>query len=190
MLITALDSPDLYHARMQMALSLGWHIVIACFGVGFPAMVLFAEWRSVRRGDADLAALARTWAKAMGVLFAVGAVSGTILSFEMGMLWPGLMDRFGEVYGFPFTLEGFAFFLEAIFVGIYLYGWDRLTPARAHADRHPHRHLRHGGRVLRRRGQRLDEHAARLPAGRRAGGRRRPDRRRCSTRPRRPRPST
>ena len=131
MLITALDSPDLYHARMQMALSLGWHIIIACFGVGFPAMVLFAEWRSVRRGDADLAALARTWSKAMGVLFAVGAVSGTILSFEMGMLWPGLMDRFGEVYGFPFTLEGFAFFLEAIFVGIYLYGWNRLTP-RAH----------------------------------------------------------
>jgi cytochrome d ubiquinol oxidase subunit I len=127
-LITALDSPDLYHARMQMALSLGWHIIIACFGVGFPAMVLFAEWRSVRRGDADLSALARTWSKAMGVLFAVGAVSGTILSFEMGMLWPGLMDRFGEVYGFPFTLEGFAFFLEAIFLGLYLYGWDKLSP--------------------------------------------------------------
>jgi cytochrome bd ubiquinol oxidase subunit I len=127
-LIAALAAPDLYHARMQMALSLGWHIIVACFGVGFPAMVLFAEWRSIRRGDADLMTLARTWAKAMGVLFAVGAVSGTILSFEMGMLWPGLMERFGEVYGFPFTLEGFAFFIEAIFVGIYLYGWDRLSP--------------------------------------------------------------
>jgi cytochrome bd ubiquinol oxidase subunit I len=126
--LIAAVGPDLYHARMQMALSLGWHIIVACFGVGFPAMVLFAEWRSVRRGDADLAALARTWAKAMGVLFAVGAVSGTILSFEMGMLWPGLMERFGEIYGFPFTLEGFAFFIEAIFVGIYLYGWDRLSP--------------------------------------------------------------
>jgi cytochrome bd ubiquinol oxidase subunit I len=125
--LIAAAAPDLYHARMQMALSLGWHIIVACFGVGFPAMVLFAEWRSVRRGDADLAALARTWAKAMGVLFAVGAVSGTILSFEMGMLWPGLMERFGEIYGFPFTLEGFAFFIEAIFVGIYLYGWDRLS---------------------------------------------------------------
>jgi cytochrome d ubiquinol oxidase subunit I len=122
---------DLYFARMQMALSLGWHIIVACFGVGFPALVLFAEWRAGRRGDADLQALARTWARAMGVLFAVGAVSGTILSFEMGMLWPGLMSRFGAVYGFPFTLEGFAFFIEAIFLGVYLFGWDRLTP-RAH----------------------------------------------------------
>jgi cytochrome d ubiquinol oxidase subunit I len=114
-----------------MALSLGWHIVIACFGVGFPAMVVFTEWRAHRTADPDLHRLAHTWAKAMGVLFAVGAVSGTILSFEMGMLWPGLMERFGAVYGFPFTLEGFAFFTEAIFVGIYLFGWDRLSP-RAH----------------------------------------------------------
>jgi cytochrome bd ubiquinol oxidase subunit I len=121
----------LQHARMQMALSLGWHIVIACFGVGFPTMVLWAEWRAHRRGDPDYLELAHTWAKAMGVLFAVGAVSGTILSFEMGMLWPGLMERYGEVYGFPFTLEGFAFFLEAIFVGVYLFGWERLS-ARAH----------------------------------------------------------
>jgi cytochrome bd ubiquinol oxidase subunit I len=123
--------PDLYSARMQMAVSLGWHIVIACFGVALPAVVVFAEWRGRRRNDPDLTALAHTWAKAMGVLFAVGAVSGTVLSFEMGMLWPGLMSRFGEVYGFPFTLEGFAFFTEAIFVGIYLYGWNRLPP-RAH----------------------------------------------------------
>jgi cytochrome d ubiquinol oxidase subunit I len=123
--------PDFHYARTQMALSLGWHIIIACFGVAFPPLVLFAEWRSQRRNDPVLLALARTWAKAMGVLFAVGAVSGTILSFEMGMLWPGLMSRFGEIYGFPFTLEGFAFFIEAIFVGIYLFGWDRLSP-RAH----------------------------------------------------------
>jgi cytochrome d ubiquinol oxidase subunit I len=116
---------------MQMAFSLGWHIVLACFGVGFPALVLYAEWRAWRRGDRELESLARTWAKALGVLFAVGAVSGTILSFELGMLWPGLMSRFGAVYGFPFTLEGFAFFLEAIFTGIYLFGWDRLSP-RAH----------------------------------------------------------
>ncbi len=123
--------PDLFHARMQMALSLGWHIVVACFGVALPAMVLFAEWRAHRRADQDMDALAHTWAKALGVLFAVGAVSGTILSFEMGMLWPGLMARFGQIYGFPFTLEGFAFFIEAIFVGVYLYGWNRLSP-RAH----------------------------------------------------------
>ncbi len=130
-LLAAAESVDLRSARMQMALSLGWHIIIACFGVGFPSLVVYAEWRARRRGDGDLMALARKWAKAMGVLFAVGAVSGTILSFEMGMLWPGLMSRFGEIYGFPFTLEGFAFFIEAIFVGIYLYGWDRLSP-RAH----------------------------------------------------------
>lgn len=121
-------TPDLFHARMQMALSLGWHIIVACFGVGFPAMVLFAEWRAYRRHDKDMERLAHTWAKALGVLFAVGAVSGTILSFEMGMLWPGLMERFGEIYGFPFTLEAFAFFIEAIFVGVYLYGWNRLPP--------------------------------------------------------------
>ena len=126
--LVAAESVDLYSARWQMALSLGFHIILSCFGVAFPSLVLFAEWRSRRRGDDALMRLARKWSKAMGVLFAVGAVSGTILSFEMGMLWPGLMDRFGEIYGFPFTLEGFAFFLEAIFVGIYLYGWDRLSP--------------------------------------------------------------
>jgi cytochrome bd ubiquinol oxidase subunit I len=127
--LVALDAPaDFVYARSQMALSLGWHIVVACFGVAFPAMVLFAEWRGYRNFDADMARLARTWARAIGVLFAVGAVSGTILSFEMGMLWPGLMSRFGEIYGYPFTLEGFAFFLEAIFVGIYLFAWDRLSP--------------------------------------------------------------
>src|SRR4029453_18304568 len=125
----ALEAPaDFVFARSQMALSLGWHIIIACFGVAFPAMGIYAESRAYRHGDADLLALARTWAKAMGVLFAVGAVSGTVLSFEMGMLWPGLMSRFGEVSGFPFTLEGFAFFIEAIFVGVYLFGWDRLSP--------------------------------------------------------------
>ncbi|GAB2860218.1 cytochrome ubiquinol oxidase subunit I [Lentzea nigeriaca] len=124
-------SGNLYPARMQMALSLGWHIVFACFGIAFPAIVVFAEWRGHRRRDEVLTALAHKWAKAMGVLFAAGAVSGTLLSFEMGILWPGLMGRFGEVFGFPFVLEGFAFFVEAIFVGVYLFGWNRLSP-RAH----------------------------------------------------------
>jgi cytochrome d ubiquinol oxidase subunit I len=119
---------NLYPARMQMALSLGWHIVFSCFGIALPLLTVFTEWRGHRRGDADLTELAHTWAKAMGVLFAAGAVSGTLLSFEMGILWPGLMDRFGEVFGFPFVLEGFAFFIEAIFVGVYLFGWDRLPP--------------------------------------------------------------
>ncbi len=122
---------NLLPARLQMAFSLGWHIIFACFGVGFPAMTVFTEWLAHRRGDADLMRLARTWAKAMGVLFAAGAVSGTILSFEMGILWPVLMDRYGEVFGLPFVLEGFSFFVEAIFVGVYLFAWDRLSP-RAH----------------------------------------------------------
>ena len=122
---------NLYPARMQMALSLGWHIVFSCFGIAFPLITVFLEWRGHRQGDPVLTDLAHTWAKAMGVLFAAGAVSGTLLSFEMGILWPVLMDRFGEVYGFPFVLEGFAFFIEAIFVGVYLFGWNRLSP-RAH----------------------------------------------------------
>src|SRR2546428_13750003 len=123
--------PDLVAARSQMALSLGWHIVLACYGVGFPLIVLLAEWRALRTGDAAYSALARAWTKALGVLFAIGAVSGTILSFELGILWPRFMGSFGEVVGLPFALEGIAFFIEAIFVGLYLYGWDRLSP-RAH----------------------------------------------------------
>ncbi|MBB2741570.1 UNVERIFIED_ORG: cytochrome d ubiquinol oxidase subunit I [Microbispora rosea subsp. rosea] len=122
---------DLAAARTQMALSLGWHIIVACLGVGMPALLLFTEWRGLRRGDDDYLRLARRWAKAVAVLFAVGAVSGTILSFEMGLLWPGLMGVYGQVIGLPFALEGIAFFLEAIFIGIYLYAWDRLSP-RAH----------------------------------------------------------
>jgi cytochrome d ubiquinol oxidase subunit I len=122
---------DLVAAREQMALSLGWHIVLACFGVGLPGLTAFMEWRGIRTGNPAYTELAHRWAKAMGVLFAVGAVSGTILSFEMGLLWPGLMGTYGQVIGLPFALEGFAFFIEAVFVGIYLYGWDRLSP-RAH----------------------------------------------------------
>lgn len=118
-------------ASAQMGFSLGWHIILASFGVGFPVLVLYAEWKAQRSGDPLYLLLARRWAKVMGVLFAVGAVSGTILSFELGILWPGLMSRFGALFGFPFTLEGFAFFIEAIFLGVYLYGWDRLPP-RAH----------------------------------------------------------
>ena len=120
--------PDLVAARSQMALSLGWHIVLACYGVGFPLIVLLAEWRALRTGDDVYMALARAWTKSLGVLFAIGAVSGTILSFELGILWPRFMGRFGAVVGLPFAMEGIAFFIEAIFVGLYLYGWDRLSP--------------------------------------------------------------
>jgi cytochrome d ubiquinol oxidase subunit I len=118
-------------ARTQMAVSLGFHIVFACFGIGLPVMLLYAEWRANRTGDAAWLRLARRWSKAFGILFAVGAVSGTVLSLALGLFWPGLMGRFGAVVGLPFALEAFAFFIEAIFLGIYLYGWDRLSP-RAH----------------------------------------------------------
>jgi cytochrome d ubiquinol oxidase subunit I len=127
-LLVEVDRANLLAARLQMALSLGWHIVVACLGVGMPAMTVLAEWRGHRTGDVSYRLLARRWARVMGVLFAVGAVSGTILSFEMGLLWPGLMGVYGEVIGLPFTLEGIAFFVEAIFLGIYLYAWDRLPP--------------------------------------------------------------
>lgn len=127
-LLAEATQADFMSARIQMALSLGWHIVIACFGVALPSLTLFVEWRGTRTGDPNYQLLARRWARAMGVLFAVGAVSGTIISFEMGLLWPGLMGSFGEVIGLPFALEGFAFFIEAIFLGIYLYGWNRFSP--------------------------------------------------------------
>ncbi len=125
---TAASAADLVAARQQMALSLGWHIVLACLGVGFPVLLLIAEGRALRTGDERYRALAKRWSKAFAVLFAVGAVSGTILSLELGVLWPGLMEQYGDVIGLPFAMEGIAFFLEAIFVGIYLYGWDRLPP--------------------------------------------------------------
>ena len=118
-------------ARAQMGTSLAFHIVFAALGVGLPLLVLVAEgmWlRTKRRAYYDLA---RTWAKGMAILFAVGAVSGTILSFELGLLWPQFMRYAGGIIGLPFSLEGFAFFIEAIFIGLYLYGWDRLSP-RAH----------------------------------------------------------
>jgi cytochrome d ubiquinol oxidase subunit I len=122
------DPAGLLPARQQMALSLGWHIILASFGVAFPAMIFAAHWRGVYRGDEDALRLAQRWAKASAVLFAIGAVSGTVLSFEMGLLWPGLMGPFGDVLGLPFAFEGLSFFTEAIFLGIYLYGWGRIPP--------------------------------------------------------------
>ncbi|MFY9586796.1 MAG: cytochrome ubiquinol oxidase subunit I [Actinomycetota bacterium] len=122
---------SLLAARIQMAVSLGFHIIFASLGVGLPLFLLFAEWRALRTGDPIWMALARRWSKAFGILFAVGAVSGTVLSFALGLFWPRLMGRFGGVFGLPFALEAFAFFIEAIFLGVYLYGWDRVSP-RAH----------------------------------------------------------
>jgi cytochrome bd ubiquinol oxidase subunit I len=119
---------SLQAARAQMAVSLGFHIIFASLGVGLPLMLLITEYRANRTGDAVWMALTRRWAKALGILVAIGAVSGTVLSFALGLFWPGLMGRWGSVIGLPFALEAFAFFIEAIFVGIYLYGWDRLSP--------------------------------------------------------------
>ncbi|MGV9582767.1 cytochrome ubiquinol oxidase subunit I [Nocardia farcinica] len=122
--------PGLLPARQQMAFSLGWHIVLACFGVAFPAMIFVVHRRGIVRGDAVALGLAKRWATVSAILFAIGAVSGTVLSFEMGLLWPGLMGRYGDVLGLPFAFEGLSFFVEAIFLGIYLYGWGRMPPRR------------------------------------------------------------
>jgi cytochrome d ubiquinol oxidase subunit I len=111
-----------------MAVSLGFHIVFAAIGVALPALMVIAEWRHLRTRDPVYLDLARRWAKGTSILFAVGAVSGTVLSFELGLLWPRFMEFSGAIIGMPFSLEGFAFFTEAIFLGIYLYGRDRVPP--------------------------------------------------------------
>ena len=129
--LSTVTEANLYAARYQMAISLGFHIILAGFGVAYPFFTFLAHYRGYRKGDATALRLAKRWSKVMAVLFAVGAVSGTILSFEMGMLWPGLMGPYGDVIGLPFALEGIFFFVEAIFIGIYLYGWSRLS-ARLH----------------------------------------------------------
>src|SRR5579871_4203524 len=122
---------DLLAARAQMGTSLAFHIIFASLGVGLPLLMCLAEGLALWRHDATWMMLARRWAKGSAILFAIGAVSGTILSFELGLLWPTFMQFSGAIIGLPFALEGFAFFLEAIFLGLYLYGWDRLSP-RAH----------------------------------------------------------
>src|ERR671929_1394493 len=122
---------DLLAARSQMAVSLAFHIIFAEVGIAMPLLMTIAEWRWIRTGDAVYLELAKRWSKGAAILFAVGAVSGTVLSFELGLLWPGFMRFAGPIIGMPFSLEGFAFFTEAIFLGIYLYGWERVS-ARLH----------------------------------------------------------
>jgi cytochrome d ubiquinol oxidase subunit I len=122
---------ELLFARAQMGFSLIFHIVFSVLGMALPVLIVGVEWKSLRDPKGPWLALARTWSKAMAVLFVIGAVSGTALSMEFGLLWPTFMRQAGGVIGLPFALEGYAFFVEAIFLGIYIYGWDRLTP-RAH----------------------------------------------------------
>ncbi|HET9073598.1 MAG TPA: cytochrome ubiquinol oxidase subunit I [Solirubrobacteraceae bacterium] len=117
-------------ASQLQALSFTAHIPIVCFGIALPAIVGYVEWRYVRTGDELFRTLARRWTRIMAALFIIGAVTGTILSFEMGSLWPSFMSTFGGVFGLGFAIEGFSFFLEAIFLGIYVYSWKRLSPRR------------------------------------------------------------
>ena len=123
----AASASNLLAAREQMAFTLAFHIVLSCFGVALPATILVANYIALKRGDKDAMELARRWSKAMAVTFAVGAVTGTVLSFEFGLLWPHFMDRFGAAFGIAFGIEGIFFFLEAIFLAIYIYGWKRLS---------------------------------------------------------------
>jgi cytochrome d ubiquinol oxidase subunit I len=122
------DQDYLFQARQMQALSFAVHIPLVCFGIAFPALVLFVEWLYLRTGDPLYRTLALRWSKVMLAIFAVGVVTGTILSFELGLLWPGFMANFGNVFGLGFAVEGFSFFLEAIFMAIYVYGWGRLSP--------------------------------------------------------------
>lgn len=121
-----LAADNLLAAREQMAFTLGFHIILACLGVALPAIMLAAEYRGLKHNDPVALDLAKKWSKAAAVLFAVGAVTGTVLSFEMGLLWPKFMEQWGEVFGTGFAIEGIFFFTEAIFIAIYIYGWKRL----------------------------------------------------------------
>ncbi|HKC22604.1 MAG TPA: cytochrome ubiquinol oxidase subunit I [Gaiellaceae bacterium] len=118
----------LLQARQMQAMSFVVHIPLVAFAISFPAMLLFVEWLAFRTGDPLYLTLARRWSRVMVALFAVGVITGTVLSFEMGLLWPNFMGTFGSVFGLGFAIEGFSFFLEAIFIGIYVYGWGRLSP--------------------------------------------------------------
>ncbi len=126
-ILTIAASSELLPARSQMAFTLGFHIILACLGVAFPALMLIANYIGLKRDDEVALELARRWSKVAAVTFAVGAVTGTVLSFEFGLLWPAFTGRFGDVFGILFAIEGIFFFLEAIFIAIYIFGWKRLS---------------------------------------------------------------
>jgi len=118
---------DLLAARTQMAFSLGFHIIFACIGMTMPVLMAFSEWRWLRTGKEVFLDITKAWSKGVAIFFAVGAVSGTVLSFELGLLWPNFMQHAGAIIGMPFSWEGTAFFVEAIALGIFLYGWNKLN---------------------------------------------------------------
>src|SRR6266550_3932841 len=119
---------DFLFARSQMGMSLAFHIVFAAIGIGLPVLMVISEALYLRTGRPVFLELTKRWSRGAAILFAVGAVSGTVLSFELGLLWPAFMEKSGAIIGMPFSLEGFAFFTEAIFLGLYLMGWKRLPP--------------------------------------------------------------
>ncbi|MCA9399701.1 MAG: cytochrome ubiquinol oxidase subunit I, partial [Candidatus Omnitrophica bacterium] len=119
---------DLLFARYQMTVSLGFHIIFACIGMTMPFFMAVSHWKWLKTGDKVYLNLTKAWSKGVAILFATGAVSGTMLSFELGLLWPKFMEHAGPIFGMPFSMEGTAFFLEAIALGIYLYGWKRIPP--------------------------------------------------------------
>lgn len=119
---------DILAARLQMAISLGWHIIFACIGMAMPFFMAYSEWKWMKTKDQVYLDLTKAWSKGVAIFFAVGAVSGTLLSFELGLLWPNFMEHAGPIFGMPFSLEGTAFFVEAIALGIFLYGWNRISP--------------------------------------------------------------
>jgi cytochrome d ubiquinol oxidase subunit I len=126
MIPLAASASNLLAAREQMAFTLGFHIVLSCLGVALPATILVANYIGLKKGDEAAIELAKRWSKAMAVTFAVGAVTGTVLTFEFGLLWPYFEERFGAAFGVAFAIEGIFFFLEAIFLAVYIYGWKRL----------------------------------------------------------------
>lgn len=119
---------DILAARLQMAISLGWHIIFACIGMAMPFFMAYAEWKWLKTKEEVYLDLAKAWSKGVAIFFAVGAVSGTLLSFELGLLWPEFMKHAGPIFGMPFSLEGTAFFIEAIALGVFLYGWKKIKP--------------------------------------------------------------
>ena len=119
---------DLLAARAQMAISLGFHIIFAAIGIAMPFFMAISHWKWLRTKETVYLDLTKAWSKGVAIFFATGAVSGTVLSFELGLLWPKFMEHAGPIIGMPFSWEGVAFFLEAIALGIFLYGWDRIRP--------------------------------------------------------------
>ena len=118
---------DFIAARSQMAMSLGFHIIFSCVGMVMPFLMAFAHWKYLKTGNLVYKGLTKAWSKGVAILFATGAVSGTMLSFELGLLWPGFMKHAGPIFGMPFSLEGTAFFIEAIALGFFLYGWEKFN---------------------------------------------------------------